>query len=706
MDIQNNFMTTNIKAMYASSFTKDYEGREREAAIRAILRFCAHKDETHHLTKTKDGLHPAYILFNPDDEDGERLSVNKSELVEASLRDVFNGITMQDRLDGSLSLLIRCPGFETPKDGEINTNLVTVDLYITPRELSGNQRVNGDTALLVHAFCQDFAIPHLRRFAQRCQIESVKPPNPHPFVAHVSFTGPDHLPLNNDIACSHIQCNGLTPNAQPGTTQLFSSSAAIQEAATLHARTLNDMQEPSTPTTRREPGTPFNCSIRKRRLADQFVVSAKENLLGLLLLVIPDMTAMRGPPLTSLGANTDAVIDHFDLGDKLLPRLQVFIRTVHSSHWEAVLRVAPWNLTYEQASHLARVLAMDLSATVITPVATFTVCLLQKSTMFHVVTQIVGIVLQVIGLAALLFAIYVLVVYLLGKRGSWHVQPQPRARTKRKATEEYRSDLSATIQSVNECIQGIAATHHKSIRHVQNNLCFGYLKFSSRRNQPNAWNTFCWSKDCEHSTGGRACLPDIVKENLAEYCMLTEDAKKKIVEDFADFRITKTVGTCISAQSKINDVTHTLKAVENELDNLKNHIGVETLLFATRSTADLPLQGVAYSTDGVTDFMASVMGRDTATVVGQMEAYAVGGIKGSAQNHASRVTEVRNQIWEMITFNLREITGDPKAQMHWSQYFHNVIVWYHVEIRGWPESIPFGNLSSTCGSIVQLEMLL
>lgn len=83
---------------------------------------------------------------------------------------------MQDRLDGGISLLIRCPGSEVPLS--LAAEKLTVDVYITPRELVGNERIDGDTAMLVQAFCQEFATPHLQCFIEWCNIKSIKAPKP------------------------------------------------------------------------------------------------------------------------------------------------------------------------------------------------------------------------------------------------------------------------------------------------------------------------------------------------------------------------------------------------------------------------------------------------------------------------------------------------------------------------------------------------
>jgi hypothetical protein len=83
---------------------------------------------------------------------------------------------MQDRLDGGISIVIRCPGFKantTPSPEE-----VALDLYVTPRELQESPaRIGGDVSVLVQAFCEEFVVPHMERFMKRCQIEGIEAPH-------------------------------------------------------------------------------------------------------------------------------------------------------------------------------------------------------------------------------------------------------------------------------------------------------------------------------------------------------------------------------------------------------------------------------------------------------------------------------------------------------------------------------------------------
>lgn len=50
-----------------------------------------------------------------------------------------------------------------------------------------------------------------------------------------------------------------------------------------------------------------------------------------------------------------------------------------------------------------------------------------------------------------------------------------------------------------------------------------------------------------------------------EYVQLSTDEKERLVKEFSEFKATKTIGSRVTACSKINDVTYTLNAIENEV---------------------------------------------------------------------------------------------------------------------------------------------
>ncbi|KAG1765460.1 hypothetical protein EV702DRAFT_937147, partial [Suillus placidus] len=51
----------------------------------------------------------------------------------------------------------------------------------------------------------------------------------------------------------------------------------------------------------------------------------------------------------------------------------------------------------------------------------------------------------------------------------------------------------------------------------------------------------------------------------------------------------------------------------------------------------------------------------------------------------------------------KEITKNPDATMWWVHYGHNVVSHYQVIVKGWPDRIPFNNLSKAASGITALE---
>lgn len=83
-------------------------------------------------------------------------------------------ITVLDRIDGGISVLLRCPGFKPAAD--MSVDKVTVDLVVSPRELvEGGKELSKALALIVQSFGHDIVLQYLQRFEKRCNIEGVKP---------------------------------------------------------------------------------------------------------------------------------------------------------------------------------------------------------------------------------------------------------------------------------------------------------------------------------------------------------------------------------------------------------------------------------------------------------------------------------------------------------------------------------------------------
>ncbi|KAG1795025.1 uncharacterized protein HD556DRAFT_1473186 [Suillus plorans] len=269
-------------------------------------------------------------------------------------------------------------------------------------------------------------------------------------------------------------------------------------------------------------------------------------------------------------------------------------------------------------------------------------------------------------------------------------------------SHQFRVALHNAWDELDETMKTIASSHHKSFCRVQNDLCMGRGMLHYQRSKLSAWNVFCWKKrheDKGNGTAGKAVLQDLVgDENRAEYRNLTDDKKAQLLQEYHEHKETKTTGIRISTKSKVNDVTQTLKAVENELKNLRTRTGAKSILYTTRGSTDLPLRGIAFATEGVNEFMGSVMNIDDQDLVSKMERFAVQGMKGAARNHQKRTSDIRSAIRQEINKTL--------SRMHWAHYWWNIVQHYLVVIEGWPQNVPFVNLSTVSSALPDLEMLL
>ncbi|KAG1832776.1 hypothetical protein EV424DRAFT_1533462 [Suillus variegatus] len=199
---------------------------------------------------------------------------------------------------------------------------------------------------------------------------------------------------------------------------------------------------------------------------------------------------------------------------------------------------------------------------------------------------------------------------------------------------QFKDALDAAWSQINDVTMSIASTHHKSFHHVQHDLYMGQGSLHSKRLKPNLWNTFCWKKSqdakTENSSGhGKDTLQLLVHDNKAKYHTLLEQEQEALLKEYVDERQTRATGTRISTRSKVNDITQTLKAIENELNSLNCRTGTEVMLYMTHGSTDLPLRGIIFTTDGVQNFMGFVMGIDNQDLVSKMKGFSVQGVQGA-----------------------------------------------------------------------------
>jgi hypothetical protein len=75
--------------------------------------------------------------------------------------------------------------------------------------------------------------------------------------------------------------------------------------------------------------------------------------------------------------------------------------------------------------------------------------------------------------------------------------------SRRTKSHQFKAALDDAWNQLNDATKIIASAHHKSIRHVQNELYIGHGTLCSRRTKPNMWNAFCWKKSQDTAANGK-----------------------------------------------------------------------------------------------------------------------------------------------------------------------------------------------------------
>ncbi|KAF8345221.1 hypothetical protein F5887DRAFT_834432, partial [Amanita rubescens] len=280
------------------------------------------------------------------------------------------------------------------------------------------------------------------------------------------------------------------------------------------------------------------------------------------------------------------------------------------------------------------------------------------------------------------------------------------------ASERYQNALHEAYTVIEQQIATIAEAHGKKVQRVWADLHMAAQTSLNRHSRKSSYNAFLWKKSKEEKEnnaeeGGKKVLQDLVERTKDEYMTLTAEQKDTLVKELEAVKATKAKGFHSSARTRINDVTTTLGVLENEIANLRSRSGIEALLFITRNSSATPLNNISYATPGVGKFLETVLKMDEHEFTAKMEAFALHGLKGSAAiNHKQAVSAKRSAIRNEINKQLRIITGDESAQMEWKHYWRKVVARHKVMIEGWPDSVPFKNLSEASSALPELKMLL
>ncbi|KAG2144173.1 uncharacterized protein EDB93DRAFT_1087873 [Suillus bovinus] len=127
------FTMSSIADLHTSMFAEGFSNNECQAATRAFLRYDTHINGTHYQIRELGGLHLSYIGFNATAKQMDKRTLSHDALVEAVLQNMFDALTIQDCLDGGISVLVQYAGFEAT--ATISPEQLPINVYITPCKL-------------------------------------------------------------------------------------------------------------------------------------------------------------------------------------------------------------------------------------------------------------------------------------------------------------------------------------------------------------------------------------------------------------------------------------------------------------------------------------------------------------------------------------------------------------------------------------------
>ncbi|KDQ11425.1 hypothetical protein BOTBODRAFT_177263 [Botryobasidium botryosum FD-172 SS1] len=272
------------------------------------------------------------------------------------------------------------------------------------------------------------------------------------------------------------------------------------------------------------------------------------------------------------------------------------------------------------------------------------------------------------------------------------------ARAKKAASNQaYEVDILDQLVETTGKAETIAKKHRRSVKSVERHLHLGGPRLSGKR-KPSAWNA-CLKIASEQLAGtvvrSKGNQPDIeerAQELLEDYNSDSgdPDAKELVNMRMQSMAESKTAPK-VNAKAIQGDANHTLAKVGEAMANLHARTGVEYLLVYCRGDVNDQIPPGFMASAGGEKFANCFLSTDGTKMAQNLEAFtALGAKEKLGAQVANGISKASAR--DIIRNKLREITGDMKANVPWTNYERECDR-YGVEIVGWPADIPFLNLS-------------
>ncbi|KAG2032716.1 hypothetical protein BDR03DRAFT_835929, partial [Suillus americanus] len=225
----------------------------------------------------------------------------------------------------------------------------------------------------------------------------------------------------------------------------------------------------------------------------------------------------------------------------------------------------------------------------------------------------------------------------------------------------------------------------------------GSVPHRRKRNKTSAWHAFLHFKGAGKYLltfyNGRSNIVDLVKDK-AEYHSLKKAEKETLIKEFNQVKASASQRPpTITARSRAAECARSFQFVKEELDALKQRVGVEAIVFMVRGVSDFAMAPKAFfSSAAAEQFVRLYLRKDIAQLATEFESTIL----------ANGVILSLLLVSLALTQFTGELTGDAKASVEFMHYEDCVVQRYLVKLVGWnhPQWV---NPSDLKGGIDALE---
>ncbi|KAG1798274.1 uncharacterized protein HD556DRAFT_1306298 [Suillus plorans] len=207
--------------------------------------------------------------------------------------------------------------------------------------------------------------------------------------------------------------------------------------------------------------------------------------------------------------------------------------------------------------------------------------------------------------------------------------------------------------------------------------------------------------------GARDNVHKLVKR-ASDYHNLSAEERNKLVTAFDEEKeIARDRPPNLSVKTRNAECSNSFKAIVDEVEALKQQIGMEALVVLVRGTCDLNIEPkVHFTSSAIEQYLRTATWKHAMEFACKLEGYIISGVieqNGLSLTHKECVKKAKQIIRSGMQAGLLGITGHSEANFEYLRYEH-VVQKFLVKVVRWTHS-DWANPSDLKGGIEALETL-